>query len=97
MSSSSLWQSVVDLLASHPLLLLFIVAGLGYLLGRIRIHGFGLGVAAVLFAGLAVGALDPRLALPEIVYEVGLVLFVYTVGLAAGGCGIRASPSWSSC
>ncbi|MBO2519545.1 MAG: transporter [Firmicutes bacterium] len=84
MSSSSLWQSVVDLLASHPLLLLFIVAGLGYLLGRIRIHGFGLGVAAVLFAGLAVGALDPRLALPEIVYEFGLVLFVYTVGLASG-------------
>src|SRR5690606_28655812 len=84
MSSSSLWQSVVDLLASHPLLLLFIVAGLGYLLGRIRIHGFGLGVAAVLFAGLAVGALDPRLALPEIVYEFGLVLLVYTVGLASG-------------
>lgn len=84
MTPASVIQPVVDLLVSHPLLLLFTVAGLGYLLGRIRIRGFGLGVAAVLFAGLAVGALDPRLALPEIVYEFGLVLFVYTVGLASG-------------
>lgn len=78
------FRALVELLASHPLLLLFTVAGLGYLLGRIRLRGFGLGVAAVLFVGLAAGALDPRLALPEIVYEFGLVLFVYMVGLASG-------------
>jgi putative transport protein len=34
--------------------------------------------------GLAVGALDPRLELPEIVYMIGLVMFVYTVGLSSG-------------
>ncbi|WP_198409536.1 aspartate:alanine exchanger family transporter [Limnochorda pilosa] len=76
--------TAVDLLSANPLLLLFVVAGLGYVVGRIRIRGFGLGVAAVLFAGLAVGALDPRLALPEVVYQLGLVLFVYTIGLASG-------------
>jgi AspT/YidE/YbjL antiporter-like protein len=43
-----------------------------------------LGVGAVLFAGLAIGALDASLRLPEIVYLLGLVLFVYTVGLANG-------------
>lgn len=83
-AGSSGMRLMVDLLASNPLLLLFAVAGMGYVLGRIRIRGFGLGVAAVLFAGLALGALDPRLSLPAIVYEFGLVLFVYTIGLSSG-------------
>jgi putative transport protein len=50
----------------------------------VRIAGASLGVAAVLFAGLAIGALDPRLQLPEILQRLGLVLFVYTVGVSAG-------------
>jgi putative transport protein len=37
-----------------------------------------------LFSGLALGALDPRLKLPDIVYLLGLVLFIYPVGLASG-------------
>ena len=75
---------IVDLLAQDPLLVLFLVAGGGYLIGRIRIRGFSLGVVGVLLTGLAVGAVDPRLRLPEIVYLFGLVLFVYTMGLSAG-------------
>ena len=75
---------LLDLLASSPLLLLFSVIGLGYLLGSIRIFGFSLGVAAVLFVGMAFGAIDHRLALPEYIYVIGLVLFVYAIGLQAG-------------
>jgi len=75
---------VVAILAGNPLLLLFIVAALGYPLGRIRVAGFNLGVAAVLFVGLAMGAIDPSLRLPDLVYQLGLVIFVYTVGLASG-------------
>ncbi len=75
---------MVALIASNPLLLLFIVAALGYPLGRIRVAGFNLGVAAVLFVGLGVGAIDPSLRLPDLVYQLGLVIFVYTVGLASG-------------
>ncbi len=75
---------MIELLAESPLLLLFLVAALGYPLGRLRVGGFSLGVAAVLFAGIAFGALDPRLALPELVYLFGLVLFVYTIGLSSG-------------
>ena len=52
--------------------------------GRIRIGGFGFGVAAVLFAGLAFGMADPQLKVPRSLWTLGLVLFVYTVGLAAG-------------
>jgi putative transport protein len=69
---------------ANPLLLLFVVVAVGYPLGRIRIGGFSLGVAGVLFAGLAAGGLHPDLRLPELVYQLGLVLFVYTIGLANG-------------
>lgn len=77
-------ESLIALLAHNKLLLLFSVIGLGYLLGQIRIYGFSLGVAAVLFVGIAFGALDKRLVLPEEIYIVGLVLFVYSVGLQSG-------------
>src|SRR5512145_630833 len=42
-------DSLTNLLAGNHLLLLFMVIGLGYLIGSIRIFGFSLGVAAVLF------------------------------------------------
>jgi putative transport protein len=75
---------MIDILRSSPLLLLFAVAAIGYPLGRLRIGQSSLGIAAVLFVGLAFGALDPALQLPEIVYQLGLVLFVYTIGLSSG-------------
>jgi putative transport protein len=65
-------------------LLLFPVAALGYLFGRLNWRGFSLGVAGVLFAGLLVGWLLPGANLPPFVAELGLVLFVYTVGVASG-------------
>jgi len=77
-------ERVLDLFVEQPLLLLFVVAAIGYALGEIRIKGTGLGVAAVLFVGLFFGALDPRLTFPPVVVSLGLVLFVYTVGLASG-------------
>jgi putative transport protein len=76
--------TVVDLLADNPLLLLFVVAACGWLLGKVRVAGFELGVAAVLFVGIAFGAISPRLQIPEPLWTLGLVLFVYTVGLATG-------------
>lgn len=75
---------MIAILRDNPLLLLFLVAAIGYPLGRIKVAGASLGVAMVLFVGLAFGALDPELKLPEIIYQVGLVLFVYTIGLASG-------------
>jgi putative transport protein len=77
-------QNVIDILAANPLLLLFLVAAIGFPLGRISIAGGSLGVAAVLFTGLAIGAIDPRLKLPDLLVNLGLVLFVYTVGLSSG-------------
>ncbi|MGC8801392.1 MAG: aspartate:alanine exchanger family transporter [Chloroflexus sp.] len=75
---------MIELLAGNPLLLLFVVSAIGYLIGRIQIGGISLGVAAVLFVGLAFGAIDQRLRLPDIIYLLGLVIFVYTIGLSSG-------------
>lgn len=75
---------MLKILIDNPLLLFFVVAAIGYPLGRIRIRGSSLGVAAVLFVGLAIGSIHPDLKLPEIVYMLGLATFVYTIGLASG-------------
>lgn len=77
-------HSFIELLAATPLLLLFLIIGLGYLFGSVRIAGFSLGPSAVLFTGIALGSLDPRLRLPDIIYLLGLILFVYTVALQSG-------------
>jgi putative transport protein len=78
------WQAIIQFLIENPLLLLFIVAGIGYPLGRIKIGGVRLGVAFVLFVGLAFGALDPNIKIPEPIYLLGLIFFVYTIGLSSG-------------
>ena len=77
-------QPIINFFAENQLLLLFTVIGLGYLLGQIKIFGFSLGVSAVLFVGIAFGALDKRLGVPESMYIIGLVLFVYAIGLQSG-------------
>ncbi|MEZ4718343.1 MAG: hypothetical protein R2851_19960 [Caldilineaceae bacterium] len=74
----------IDLLVEQPLLLLFLVSAIGYVIGRIRIAGVSLGVAAILFVGLAFGALSPELSLPPVLVEMGLIIFVYTIGLSSG-------------
>ena len=44
-------QVLIQFLEDNPLFLLFLVAGIGYPLGRIKIGGVRLGVAFVLFVG----------------------------------------------
>jgi putative transport protein len=81
---------MIKLLVDNPLVLLFLIAAISYPLGRIKIKGTSLGVATVLFVSLAFGALDPNLKLPDVVFNLGAVLFVYTLGLS-GGPGFFAS------
>lgn len=76
--------SIPDTLASNPVLLLFVVVAVGFAAGRVRVAGFSLGIAAVLFAGITAGALDDRFTLPDAFWVLGLALFVYTIGLASG-------------
>ncbi len=70
--------------SESPLLRLFVIIGIGYLLGEVKLGGgFRLGVAAVLFVGLGFGALSPNYTLPHELGMLGLVLFVYCLGLEA--------------
>src|SRR5574340_239789 len=79
-----MYSQALKILLENPLLLLFLVAAIGYPLGRVKIRGGSLGVAAVLFVGLAIGSFHPDLKPPEIVYMLGLALFVYAIGLSSG-------------
>ena len=76
--------SRMEFLVAHPVLLLFLVAGVGSALGRVQVGAFSLGSAAVLFCGLAAAAIDERLVLGEDLQTFGLALFTYTVGVATG-------------
>ncbi len=75
---------MLQLLSESSLLLLFLVLAVGAPLGKIRIAGVNLGIASILFTGLAFGALAPNIKLPAIVYEIGLVLFIYCIGISSG-------------
>ncbi len=71
-------------LSQSPILLLFTVTGLGFILGRVRLGELRLGASAVLFVGIAFSAFDHRARLPEWMTVLGLALFVYTLGLGSG-------------
>lgn len=77
-------SAIINLLVESPLLLLFIVLASGALLGKLRIAGIQIGIAAVLFTGLAFGSLSPDIKLPAIIYEIGLVIFIYCIGISSG-------------
>lgn len=75
---------IIEFLAANPLLLLFGTAAIGYAIGRIKIKGASLGVAAVLFVGLIIGSFSPELRVPDFAFVFGLAIFVYTIGLSSG-------------
>ena len=50
-------QGIGAFLEGQPFIALFLVVGLGYALGRVQVAGFSLGIGAVLFVGLAIGAI----------------------------------------
>lgn len=77
-------ESIGHFLDSQPFIALFLVIGLGYAAGRINIAGFSLGIGAVLFVGLAVGAIAPKAAPPGLLGLIGLVLFLYGIGIQYG-------------
>ena len=64
------------------LLAVFVIATLGYLIGRITICGIDLGTAAVLLVALVFGHFG--ITTPALVRDIGLVCFVTAVGFIAG-------------
>ncbi|MCU0404307.1 MAG: hypothetical protein MUE99_07135 [Chitinophagaceae bacterium] len=84
-------DALLHYLAEHPLLLLFLIISIGFLLSHIKIKGVGFGVAFVLFTGIGLGAWgkdifdSPELVeRMEMIAQIGLMIFVYCIGLQAG-------------
>lgn len=76
-------HTLLSPLLASPLLTLFVIVGLGLLLGSWHIAGLNLGSSGVIFAALLAGHLGCRV--PEEAGRIGLALFVYCVGIGAGG------------
>lgn len=76
-------HAVIGILAQNHLLLFFLILAIGFPLGRLKVAGVSLGMAATLFVGIALGALDKDLCLDGTYTTLGLAIFVYAVGLAS--------------
>jgi putative transport protein len=74
----------VSVFVDNPLLTLFFCIGVGVAFGMIRFGPVAFGPAGALFAGLALSAIEPGVALPPVLSSIGLCVFCYMVGLAAG-------------
>src|ERR1044071_6491380 len=89
-----------DIIGTQPILTAFLAIGVGYLVGQINIGGFSLGVGAVLFVGLALGAFAPKAQIVGPIGLTGLIMFLYGIGILygrqvfegiAGAAGLKAN------
>lgn len=74
----------MEFFVDNPLFTLVVIMAVGLLIGKINFFGIRLGVAAVLFVGLGLATAAPEIELPPLLYNMGLTLFVYTIGLEFG-------------
>jgi putative transport protein len=61
---------------------LFVIICIGFIIGNISIKGVSLEVSAIIFVALVFGHYGVEL--PDIIEKIGLILFIYTIGLQAG-------------
>lgn len=73
-----------EIIGTQPILTAFLAIGLGYLVGQVSIGGFSLGVGAVLFVGLAIGAFAPKAQIIGPIGLTGLIMFLYGIGILYG-------------
>ena len=69
-------------IVSNTLMMVFLIAVIGYLVGSIRICGLELGTAGILLVALVFGHFG--IEIPDLVRELGLICFVTSVGFIAG-------------
>ncbi len=81
-----LLQLFTDQSVAHTVIILSLVIALGVAIGHIKVFGISLGIAGVLFSGLAFGHFQLTInhEILEFCREFGLVLFVYTIGMQVG-------------
>lgn len=76
-------QWITELLRSHPELAIYLTLGAGFLIGKIRIKGFSLGiVTSVLLVGVLVGQLD--IPMTGALKQTAFLLFLFAIGYKVG-------------
>lgn len=75
---------LLDFLADQPLIALVFILALGLTLGKVKIAGISFGAAMVLFVALGLSTVHTGISIPPLVYQLGLAMFVYVIGLSAG-------------
>ena len=74
---------ITDTLRSHPELAIYLTLGLGFLIGKIHIKGFGLGiVTSVLLVGVLVGQLE--IPVTGALKQTAFLLFLFAIGYKVG-------------
>ena len=75
-------------LAENSVLVLFLLVGLGMLVGHIKVKSVSLGAAAVLFAGIVLAALGVAkgviIEIPPPLGTLGLAVFTFAIGVQSG-------------
>ncbi|MCZ7552221.1 MAG: hypothetical protein M5U05_06490 [Anaerolineales bacterium] len=75
-------------LLAQEMLILFAILAIGVWLGGVTVRGVSLGSAGVLFTAMIFGHFG--LNVPKPIMDLGLLLFVYAVGLQAGAAFFSA-------
>ena len=75
---------MIENFSQYPLIILFLVIAIGSGIGSLNFKGSKLGVAAVLFCGLVLGRFIPEVRVPETIIWLGLIIFIYSIGLVSG-------------
>jgi len=81
-----LYQLITQPSVPHSLLIISLVISIGLAFGQIPFFKIRLGIAGVLFSGLAFGHFDISInaQIMHFLREFGLILFVYAIGLQVG-------------
>ncbi|MDO4928825.1 MAG: aspartate:alanine exchanger family transporter [Corynebacterium sp.] len=77
-------MAFLDFLAQQPLIALVFILAVGLALGKVKIAGISFGAAMVLFVALGLSTLHADITIPPLLYQLGLAMFVYVIGLSAG-------------
>ncbi len=75
-------MNLIQSFLSEGYFALFLIITTAYIVGKIKIKGVSLDVSAVIFVALIFGHFG--VTLPKIIQNIGLVLFIFTIGIQAG-------------
>jgi putative transport protein len=83
--------SALDMLLGNQIIALFVIIALGLIFGEISLFNVSFGSSGVIFVALVFGHF--QYTIPSGIGTLGLVLFIYCVGVSAGSAFFRAFVS----